>query len=652
MFVDTKLIGLYNSSYNQSSINMVMSSQTDVEQRFFHLLQPIRDMTKNWDVDIATELEEYLEELEKIEITFDGGATTMNFAEAALLIQGSTCVYSRKVEYLYTLVYQVLDLLANKKKNNLPNSVDGEGQDQDANFNNQEKDEEFLSLDDIQDHKNILIKEDAGRKTTTSCPVPLTPMSLIPLEDGEKGENPLLSKTGEILASRNDFKINTSCVQPSGTLLLDLSHLSLWEMSLKALATSTPFPAATRAVIGQPKNGDVADDTPLAPHDLPDDPPQNMSVDDADEDMGFPEFEPEDKEFIDKQQTSEQPPVVEKIEKRTRARVQIKDTKPKVDLWLLKDPHEQGAMSEKPFKRGLMFKIPAGLESNTHRKRKRTATATEKKFVPITEFIKQSFYSYSSKFPKNALKVPVFAQLDRQYWEEFKRRQSLIKEEKKQLAATLLEEEEGREEEDSPIEAVPDMPDICDDDDENGADDIPLVDDNLFSAMEQALDSQYLSRGLKSVGADSVDLEKGPLITSYEELVQHHVDQYLASAQEYAQITELSRRVAEWEEKVIPKLEEEDSHAPFDINVYGSKVINHMNKGNRVPFRRVAASRPQYEVCRLFLATLMLANTGNVEVYQKGILDEGIDLFELELLTTRRHFEELAEYQAPSIITK
>lgn len=43
-------------------------------------------------------------------------------------------------------------------------------------------------------------------------------------------------------------------------------------------------------------------------------------------------------------------------------------------------------------------------------------------------------------------------------------------------------------------------PDICDDDDENGADDIPLVDDNLFSAMEQALDSQYLSRGLKSVG--------------------------------------------------------------------------------------------------------------------------------------------------------
>jgi len=28
----------------------------------------------------------------------------MNFAEAALLIQGSACVYGRKVEYLYSLV--------------------------------------------------------------------------------------------------------------------------------------------------------------------------------------------------------------------------------------------------------------------------------------------------------------------------------------------------------------------------------------------------------------------------------------------------------------------------------------------------------------------------------------------------------------------
>lgn len=31
--------------------------------RFAHLLQPIRDLTKNWEVDVATQLGEYLEEV-------------------------------------------------------------------------------------------------------------------------------------------------------------------------------------------------------------------------------------------------------------------------------------------------------------------------------------------------------------------------------------------------------------------------------------------------------------------------------------------------------------------------------------------------------------------------------------------------------------
>ena len=30
------------------------------ESRFAHLLQPIRDLAANWDIDVAKELEEYL----------------------------------------------------------------------------------------------------------------------------------------------------------------------------------------------------------------------------------------------------------------------------------------------------------------------------------------------------------------------------------------------------------------------------------------------------------------------------------------------------------------------------------------------------------------------------------------------------------------
>jgi hypothetical protein len=36
------------------------------EARFHHLLAPLRDLAKNWNIDIATDLEDYLDELDKV----------------------------------------------------------------------------------------------------------------------------------------------------------------------------------------------------------------------------------------------------------------------------------------------------------------------------------------------------------------------------------------------------------------------------------------------------------------------------------------------------------------------------------------------------------------------------------------------------------
>jgi len=41
----------------------VPSSQNDGESRFAHLLQPIRDLATNWDIDLASDLEDYLSEV-------------------------------------------------------------------------------------------------------------------------------------------------------------------------------------------------------------------------------------------------------------------------------------------------------------------------------------------------------------------------------------------------------------------------------------------------------------------------------------------------------------------------------------------------------------------------------------------------------------
>ena len=50
---------------NYFRVKMVISSsQMDgADARYAHILQPIKDMTKNWDVDIAAYLEDYLEEV-------------------------------------------------------------------------------------------------------------------------------------------------------------------------------------------------------------------------------------------------------------------------------------------------------------------------------------------------------------------------------------------------------------------------------------------------------------------------------------------------------------------------------------------------------------------------------------------------------------
>eukprot|EP00960_Hanusia_phi_P047428 758402-Hanusia_phi.AAC.4 len=111
--------------------------------RFKHLLEPIRDLASNWNVDIAHDLEQYLNELEVIQISLDGGNTIMNFAEAALLIQvqargrrlesvvmcswqGSTCVYSRKVEYLHRLVFAVLEIITDRQQKQREDAEDAD----------------------------------------------------------------------------------------------------------------------------------------------------------------------------------------------------------------------------------------------------------------------------------------------------------------------------------------------------------------------------------------------------------------------------------------------------------------------------------------------------------------------------------------------
>jgi hypothetical protein len=145
----------------------------DEKTRYAHLLRPIRDLAESWSIDLAGELAEYLDELCAIEISLDGGLTTVNFAEAALVIQGSACVYSKKVEYLYSLVYQTLNRVSDKERapQQLP-AVDERGVDADAPRLGTS--DEFLTLDDLPEASNLYLVEDEGQgdeATMTKSPL-------------------------------------------------------------------------------------------------------------------------------------------------------------------------------------------------------------------------------------------------------------------------------------------------------------------------------------------------------------------------------------------------------------------------------------------------------------------------------------------------
>jgi len=416
------------------------SDSSDVGSKYSHLLQPIRDLTKNWDVDVAAQLEEYLAEIERIKISFDGGKTTMNFAEAALVIQGSACVYSKKVEYLYTLVYQTLDLIASKKRLQQASSVDDQGKDKDASFTDDAA--EFLLLDDIKEAKNIDLKEDEDDpQREASNIVPRTPLALVPLGEKDK-EDVLLSRTGEVLGSRNDFKMNTCAIHASGTLLLDLTHLSLLDGSFKRLMTSTP----TAMQDPQPGTDDQrsnqvvtdavanADDLNLPEMDDNFDVPELMDDDNAVDDCNDNDDNDDGNNVAEEEEQFNE----ERRALRARDTQQTKQVQQLAfkDPWKMLDPHDPCSGKDIPFKKGKPFKKPLSATSQKQKKkRKRQEQSSEPSLIPINQFISQAFYSHATKMSKNHLKTPSFPEFEYLYWIEFRRQQTVQVKQKKLLVS-------------------------------------------------------------------------------------------------------------------------------------------------------------------------------------------------------------------------
>ncbi|XP_059672888.1 condensin-2 complex subunit H2 [Gavia stellata] len=598
----------------------------EVESRFLHLLQPIRDLTKNWEVDVAAQLGEYLEELDQICISFDNGKTTMNFIEAALLIQGSACVYSRKVEYLYSLVYQTLDFISNKKREKQPSSVGQDGEDADVSFGAEE--EEFLSLDDIRDSSQANVDMKKDHQPNAVNVVPLTPMSLVPPEEAEKRDNPLFSRKGEILASRKDFRMNTCTPHATGAFLLELAGLSPTCLQKQQHEESPGRAAgAPSCVLGSGRERVSVGGVPVQALSFsedggaagPDD--DNSSGDNV---PGAPEddveMSPAAKEHVEAQRSA---PQAKGYVLRERAPAQdpkahIKEI---LDPWQSLDPF--GDSEDKPFKKGRPFLVPHGLDNVVGSKRKRTGPRK------LQDFMKwfSAAYNNVADSRKTKRKGPTFADLEVLYWKQLKERAAQRKLQSRagplwlplppcEEGLDLLEEERGAD---------------C----HEGADDFTEHEDIQPEALEE----------LREGALDPQD----PGSLGYEELVRRNVELFIADSQKYVQETELSQHIRRWEERMGPLLQEQEERAAFDIHDYGDTLAGSCGGlGEWRSFASLVAGQPPFEVCRYMLASLQLANDYVVEVAQDPGLEQALDTMRLRLLSHERPHERFRAFQPPS----
>uniref|UniRef100_A0A2K6TIT4 Condensin-2 complex subunit H2 n=1 Tax=Saimiri boliviensis boliviensis TaxID=39432 RepID=A0A2K6TIT4_SAIBB len=557
----------------------------DVEARFAHLLQPIRDLTKNWEVDVAAQLGEYLEELDQICISFDEGKTTMNFIEAALLIQGSACVYSKKVDPCSS--WNAHGILFSLRRAKQLSAVQEDRANGDASSGApQEAEDELLSLDDFPDSRaNVDLKNHQAPSEVLI--IPLLPMALVAPDEMEKNNNPLYSRQGEVLASRKDFRMNTCTPHPRGAFMLEPEVMSPMEPAGVSSMPRTQKDArrteeqlmevsVCRSLVPALGFSQEPGPSPESPMPL-----GGGEDEDAEEAVELPEasapkaaLEPEEPRSPQQNAALPRRYMLREREGAPEPASHVKETP---DPWQSLDPFD--SLDSKPFKKGRPYSVPPCVEETPGQKRKRKGAA---KLQDFHQWYLAAYADHADS-RRSRRKGPSFADMEVLYWTHVKEQlETLRKLQRREVAEQWLPRDHHLE---------------------DSLEDLGAADD--FLEPEEYVEPE---------GADpkeAADLDAVPVSLSYEELVRRNVELFIASSQKFVQETELSQRIRDWEDTVQPLLQEQEQHVPFDIHTYGDQVVSRFPQLNVwCPFAELVAGQPAFEVCRSMLASLQSSGRG------------------------------------------
>lgn len=111
-------------------------------------------------------------------------------------------------------------------------------------------------------------------------------------------------------------------------------------------------------------------------------------------------------------------------------------------------------------------------------------------------------------------------------------------------------------------------------------------------------------------------------------------ENFMRGVEQFTRETKLVKRVNEWENRIVPILEEQDKHEEFDLHKNRDEIIDELKEKKEidVPVAELASERQSYEVSRMFVSLLQMvllgkefhlqANDGNIKIESGGVCND------------------------------
>ncbi|KAJ9154524.1 hypothetical protein P3X46_027847 [Hevea brasiliensis] len=570
-----------------------MTNHREAPPNKFHTVQAERDLEANWEVDLSKRLQDYLFKICSGEITaaedYNANAS-VNFAEAALLLQGSVQVYSRKVEYLYNLVLHALEFLSQKRQQEQLEGTSVQAEQSGSHSVSDEENDQFWCLDDVPvEARNSL--DASTSKDDSFYHFVKPPANLIVLEgdcldasvDGGELESYLLA-TNDLY---RDFILLDPCDAVAVNDFLK-GHKgrngpnSIYRGSsiCKSFLSPTRCLGGTACKSSPGKNPDAnRNQTPMADCMGPN-PPAHDNYGDGNHgfDMDDAHSEPMNLEDSEDDENNDDP-------------------------WKPLNPHEPGNLKAKPFRKVKPYR--RNVVNSTKQESISSLFPLARIRGAISPELTEIWEAQHKRSERNAQSPPLYEKL----------RQSLSD------GANNTNETFGNSENDNEGNGY-----------EGGNPDFGQPNDEMPESMYMDEDlphhEKYDDSSAYFDNNEANGHEDPSSQASLEDLCYSHLDALLANIAETEKQSELATRVSSWKQKIENNLEEQDARPPFDILAYGERILDKLSleadSDNAVSFIDVVDGQEKYDVARTFSALLQLVNNGDVDLEKSGVSDKSI----------------------------